>query len=146
MGPEGPQGPAGADGGGGEDPGEFELNEKYEGADTGVVVDGGPYVVLVPAGFEVFFAVNLSQFQNVGAVVEVVDSPATNVGIYLYDGYGLQGPPDTYLNGIPEVGGAIGGMLQFNPLETGIYFFSVYNFNELDCNVSITIAPQVQES
>lgn len=146
MGPQGPQGEQGPQGPAGDGGGEFELNEKYEGADTGLVVDGGPYVVTVPAGFEVFFAVNLSQFLNVGAVAEVVGSPDTTVGIYLYDGYGLQGPPDTYINGITEVGGTIGGMLQFNPLETGVYFYSVYNFNEVECNVSITIAPQVQET
>ncbi len=145
-GPQGPQGPQGEPGGGGGDTGGFELEPKFVGADTGLVAGAGAYMVTVAPGAEMYFAVTLNSYQLVGLTAEVVGSAETTVGVYVFDGYGLQGPPNTYLDGLPEVGGAIGGVLEFNPQASGIYFFQIYNFNPVECVVSVTLDSQSQET
>lgn len=145
QGEEGEQGPQGEPGAGYVPP--FELAAKYIGATEGVTVGGGVFLLdpIAADGVELYLAVTLEAGQPVEVRVNVDQLPEVNVGLHLFDGYGLQGAADSHIDGL-DMGGNMPGVLTFTPVASGIFFFMVYNFNAFAVQVNFEVVAGTVES
>lgn len=145
QGPQGPQGPQGEQGPAWVPP--FELAAKFAGASAGLSIAGG-VVLLDPiaAGVERYLTLELQAGQPLILTASVDQLPGLTLGLYLFDGYGLQGVAGSVVAELTETGGTMGGELNFTATVGGIYFAMVYNFNEEPIAVNIEAAAGISQT
>lgn len=145
QGPQGPQGPQGEPGPAWVPP--FELEARFAGATEGLSIAGG-VVLLDPiaAGVERYLTLYLQAGQPLILTASVDQLPGLTLGLYLFDGYGLQGVAGSVVAELTETGGTMGGELNFTATVGGIYFAMVYNFNEEPIAVNIEAAAGISQT